>query len=170
MTQRNNTRFKVVFLIALVFSLISACTLPPATNRDHRPSSPNQNGDLDPNFDRIEASLRSNEDNEERQPQATTTSLPTHNETKTHWPTKTQALIISITKIPSSTNFLSLTAMLGGFYVSFPHELRNASCVRTWERLVAVLFRSTMELRLIFENDNRTNTIRTFVPYDSAAI
>jgi hypothetical protein len=145
MTLRNNTRFKVVFLIALVFTLISACTLPTANNQHNRPSS-------------------KNEDNEERQPQATATSLPTHTTTKN------SIRLISISKIPSSS-LLPLTAILGGaFYVSIPHRLRNASIGRSWEHLDADFFRSTMELRLIIDNDNRTNTIGTFAPYDSTAI
>ena len=108
MTKRNNIRSKVVFLVVLVLFLISACTLPSANNQANRPSSLNQNKELAPYFDRIEALLRSNEDNEEKQPQTTATSIPTHIHTSPSWPTKTQAQFLIKTNI--------ITKSIEGFF------------------------------------------------------
>jgi hypothetical protein len=98
MTQRNNTRIKVVFLIALVFSLISACTLPTAKNQDNRPSS-------------------QSEDSEERQPQATAASLPTHTSINRFLFSKTKTPPPSISDIPSSASIQISAAFLSGVFL-----------------------------------------------------
>lgn len=91
MTQRNNPRTKVVFLADLVLSSSSPQKLHADKNQTNRPSSLNQNKELVPYFDRIEAQLRSNEDNEENQPQPIAISIPTHTpfltQTKVQFPT-----------------------------------------------------------------------------------
>ena len=78
MTQRNNPRSKVVFLADLVLSMISQAELISDKNQTNRPSSLNQNQEQAPYFDRIEAQLRSNEENEENQLQPIAASIPTH--------------------------------------------------------------------------------------------
>ena len=102
MTPRDNISSKVVFLVDPVLSLSSPFKLQSDDNRTNRPSSPNQNREPAPYFDRIQALLRSNEDNEENQPQPLATSIPIHSSTSALWFTKPHPQLSSKSEYLSS--------------------------------------------------------------------
>lgn len=152
MTQRNNTRDKVVSLATMVSSLIVAVAPPSAIDPTNRPSL-------------------LNEDHEDRQPQPITTSLPTPTPHNTYSTTQPLLTILTKTKIRFFFNLpIFILPVERINFELYGSRVVFSSTVSALPRLVSYFFKSTMEMAKIFIDDNRTNTIGTFVPSDSVAI
>lgn len=142
MTQQNNTRFKVVFLLVLVFTVVIAKGLPASRYQAYRPSS------LDEVF----------EGNQPHHPDA---SIPTYQTTKQFSliPATTYNIKQSLVW-PLGVLITLILGVLGDFSIilsAAPGSINLDYC----------FIKSKMVLGTIINPDNRTNTNGTFVPYDS---
>jgi hypothetical protein len=171
MTHRNNAISRVVFLIRLVGFLTAGCSPPSANGQINRSSINNDN-------------------NEENNSQLTEFSIPTHTSAITRQPTKTNPPLhtekyskkLTTTLLPAVNTPISRV-----WDQKFVDNLKNTGNRSdrdsqnkfhlgygerqpTMNILSSTIFRSTMDLSVSFNNDNRTATIGTFVPSDWAVI